>query len=181
MYNVEKIREILSERPATPIIYFYGHYPHPGRITETCLSQWFNCKFVVDGQEYHTAEQYMMMQKARLFGDDEIFNAIFFANSPREYKALGRKIKNFDDKVWNEHKYDIVVSGNKAKFSQNIDLKNYLLSTGDAILVEASPYDRIWGIGIDKETAKAGSIDDWKGQNLLGCALMDVRDYLKEI
>lgn len=181
MYNVEKIREILSERPETPIIYFYGHYPHPGRITETCLSQWYNCKFVVDGQEYHTAEQYMMMQKARLFGDDEIFNAIFFANNPREYKALGRKIKNFDDKVWNEHKYDIVVSGNKAKFSQNIDLKNFLLSTGDAILVEASPYDRIWGIGIDKETAKSGTIDDWKGQNLLGCALMDVRDYLKEI
>lgn len=181
MYNVEKIKEILSERPETPIIYFYGHYPHPGRITETCLSQWFNCKFVVDGQEYHTAEQYMMMQKARLFGDDEIFNAIFFANSPREYKALGRKIKNFDDKVWNEHKYDIVVSGNKAKFSQNIDLKNFLLSTGDAILVEASPYDKIWGIGLDKETAKAGIIDDWKGQNLLGCALMDVRDFLKEL
>lgn len=76
-------------------------------------------------------------------------------------------------------KYDIVVVGNKAKFGQNPELKEFLLSTSDAILVEASPYDKIWGIGLDRETAMKGTVDQWKGENLLGCALMEVRDWLR--
>ena len=102
------------------------------------------------------------------------------AEGPAKYKKLGRKVRNFDSKVWDEKKYDIVVEGNKAKFSQNPELMEFLLSTGDAILVEASPYDKIWGIGLDIETAKEGSVEDWKGENLLGCALMEARDWLKE-
>ena len=88
--------------------------------------------------------------------------------------------KNPSNRVRDARKYDIVVEGNKAKFSQNDDLKEYLLSTGDAILVEASPYDRIWGIGLYPGQAAKGSIDQWRGLNLLGAALMEVRDWLRE-
>ena len=102
------------------------------------------------------------------------------AYSPAEYKKLGRKVKGFDATVWDEKKLDIVVEGNKAKFGQNPDLKEFLLDTGDAILVEASPYDKIWGIGLDRETALNSRIEDWNGENLLGCALMEVRDWLKD-
>ena len=119
-------------------------------------------------------------QKALLFGDREVYDEIMAAESPDKYKKLGRKVRNFDSKVWDEKKYDIVVEGNKAKFSQNPVLMEFLLSTGDAILVEASPYDTIWGIGLDIETAKKGSVEDWKGENLLGCALMETRDWLQE-
>ena len=177
-YNVEKIKQILNQKPATPIIYFWGHTPNPKKVTKTCFSQWFDCKFEVDGVQYHTAEQYMMASKARLFGDDDVCQEIMKADNPREYKALGRKIKNFNSQTWDEHKYEIVVEGNKAKFSQNESLKEFLISTKDAIIVEASPYDKIWGIGLDKETAMKGTIEEWQGENLLGCALMEVRDWL---
>ena len=122
----------------------------------------------------------MMAQKALLFDDKEVYDQIMLADNPREYKALGRKIRNFDGKVWASRKYSIVVEGNKAKFSQNADLREYLLSTGDAILAEASPYDKIWGIGLYAAQAAKGTVQQWKGLNLLGCALMEVRDWLKE-
>ena len=93
---------------------------------------------------------------------------------------MKRKIRNFDGKVWDTKKYEIVVEGNKAKFSQNLELKEFLLSTADAILVEASPYDRIWGIGLYPGQAAKGTVDEWRGLNLLGCALMEVRDWLRE-
>ena len=96
-----------------------------------------------------------------------------------DYKKLGRKVRNFEPEPWDSKKSEIVVEGNKAKFSQNPDLKEFLLSTGDAILVEASPYDKIWGIGLDRETAMKGSVEQWQGENLLGCALMEVRDWLR--
>ena len=179
-YNIETIKNIIEDKPETKIIYFWGHTPTPNKITPACFSQWFNCKFDVDNITYHTAEQYMMAQKALLFADDEIFDKIMEANHPHDYKKLGRQIRGFNDKLWNEFKFDIVVNGNKAKFSQNKDIKEYLISTGDAILVEASPYDKIWGIGLDRDTAMKGTVDDWKGENLLGCALMEVRDWLKE-
>ena len=121
----------------------------------------------------------MMAGKARLFGDEEVFQEIMAAEKPNKYKKLGRKIQGFEQPLWDAHKYEIVVEGNKAKFSQNPDLKEFLLSTGDAIIVEASPYDKIWGIGMDKEQALKGTVTQWQGENLLGCALMDVRDWLR--
>lgn len=179
-YDVEFIKRIVSEDPNVSFIYFWGHTPSPKGVTQTCLSQWFDVEFGVAGVKYHTAEQYMMAQKALLFGDKEVHDEIMLANDPRQYKALGRKIRDFNGKVWDYRKYLIVVEGNKAKFSQNADLKEYLLSTGDAILVEASPYDKIWGIGLHAAQASKCTVDQWKGQNLLGCALMEVRDWLKE-
>jgi ribA/ribD-fused uncharacterized protein len=121
----------------------------------------------------------MMASKARLFGDNEVFNEIMEANNPNDYKKLGRKVHGFIPESWDAKKYDIVVEGNKAKFGQNVDIREFLLSTGEAILAEASPYDKIWGIGLDRETAMKGSAEQWLGENLLGCALMEVRDWLR--
>lgn len=179
-YNVETFKQIACTKPDVQFVYFWGHTPAKNGVTSACLSQWYDTSFEVGGVKYHTAEQYMMAQKALLFGDKDVFDQIMLADNPRDYKALGRKIRNFDSNIWDARKYDIVVEGNKAKFSQNDDLKEYLLSTDDAILVEASPYDRIWGIGLYPGQAAKGTVDQWRGLNLLGSALMEVRDWLRE-
>ena len=179
-YNIEKIKEIVHKNPTTEIIYFWGHTPNPKKITQSCFSQWYDVYFEVDGVQYHTTEQYMMASKAQLFDDEDTWSEIMNAYSPAEYKKLGRKVKGFNATIWDEKKLDIVVEGNKAKFGQNPDLKEFLLATGDAILVEASPYDKIWGIGLDREAALNGSVEDWNGENLLGCVLMEVRNWLKD-
>ena len=180
-YTIEKIKEIARKNPDTRVIYFWGHTPNPKKVTAACFSQWYDCCFEVDGLQYHTAEQYMMASKARLFGDEEVFQEIMTAQSPFDYKKLGRKIRGFEQSIWDANKYDIVVKGNKAKFGQNPDIKEFLLSTGDAIIAEASPYDGIWGICLDRETAMKGTVEQWQGENLLGCALMEVRDWLREL
>lgn len=179
-YTVETIKKMADSGLGTPIVYFWGHTPNPKKVTAACLSQWYDCWFEVDGVQYHTTEQYMMASKARLFGDDEMLRAIMEADTPSDYKKLGRKIRGFESEAWNVRKYEIVVEGNRAKFSQNPDIRDFLLSTGDSILAEASPYDKIWGTGLDREEAEKGSVEQWQGENLLGCALMDVRDWLKE-
>lgn len=178
-YNVKTIEEMVRKNQTTEFIYFWGHTSDFYKITKSCLSQWYDVCFTVNGVQYHTTEQYMMASKARLFGDEETLKEIMGAESPREYKKLGRTVKGFDTIIWNEKRLDIVVEGNKAKFSQNPALKEFLLATDDAILAEASPYDKIWGIGMDEKTAAAGRVEDWKGENLLGCALMEVRDWIK--
>ena len=180
-YTVEIIKDIIGRNQDVPIIYFWGHHLNPKKITAACLSQWYDCWFEVDGIRYHTTEQYMMAGKARLFGDEDTFKEIMAAGTPFDYKKLGRKIRGFVAEIWDARKYDIVVEGNKAKFSQNPVLKEFLLSSKDAILAEASPYDIIWGIGLDKEHAQGGGVEQWIGENLLGCALMEVRDWLKEV
>ena len=162
------------------IILFWGHQSKNDKITKSCLSQWYPCKFKENDFEYNTAEQYMMIQKAKLFEDNETLNEIIKAKTPKEYKYLGRQIKNFNGKTWNEKKFDIVVNGNMLKFSQNEELKNFLLSTNDTILAEASPYDKIWGIGIGEDDKDSYNIEKWKGENLLGKALMKVRDELRK-
>ena len=180
-YSIEIIKGIVRRRPDIEIIYFWGHTPNPKKITKSCFSQWYDVYFEIDSIQYHTTEQYMMASKARLFGDEDTLNEIMNATTPFEYKKLGRKVKGFEPSLWDEKKLDIVVEGNKAKFGQNPELKEFLLSTDDAILVEASPYDTIWGIGMDRETALNSKVEDWKGENLLGCALMEVRDWLKNL
>ena len=144
-YSVEKLIQENKEWTKDDFVFFWGHRKGK-KIGKTCFSQWFEIDFEVEGYKYNCAEQYMMAQKAWLFKDIEIFSKILDATDPKEIKSLGREVKNFDPKKWNEHKFEIVVKGNLGKFGANKELKNFLLSTGDKILVEASPYDKIWGI-----------------------------------
>lgn len=158
---------------------FWGHtVPPDGSIGNTCFSQWYPAPFTVDGVLYPTAEHWMMAGKARLFKDDETLAEILAAPDPHSAKALGRKVASFEDKVWKSQARAIVTEGNVHKFSQHPMLRNYLLSTGSSILVEASPRDRIWGIGLSAGNPDATNPERWRGQNLLGFALMDVRSQL---
>lgn len=180
-YSLNDTVERFRKGEALKYIFFWGHTPSPdGSITKTCFSQWYECRFTVDGVEYHTAEQYMMSQKALLFGDTEINKEIMSAKHPKQFKSLGRRIKNFNEKTWNENKTDIVIKGNYAKFSQNAEFKEFLLKTGRRIIVEASPYDKIWGIGMKGSSSGINNPENWHGENLLGFCLMEVRDMIAE-
>ena len=112
-------------------------------MSKVCLSQWYQCPFVVEGQYYNCAEQYMMAEKARIFGDEEIHQQILAEYSQMAVKKLGRKVRDYDDEVWKEKRFDVVVKGNIAKFSHNEKPLDFLLSTDDKILVEASPKDTV--------------------------------------
>ena len=155
--------------------------PNAEVVDESCFSQWQPSPFSVDGDKYYCAEQYMMAEKARLFGDEEVEEEIMNTSDPKLMKALGRKVRNFDPQVWDKAKYSIVLNGNYYKFTQNKEMMDFLLSTGDKILVEASPMDTIWGIGLGKDNEKAHNIASWRGKNFLGFALMEVRDEIRKV
>ncbi|XP_052688322.1 uncharacterized protein LOC128166907 isoform X2 [Crassostrea angulata] len=144
------------------------------------FSQWYSCTFTVDEQTYSSAEQYMMHQKAVLMDDKESAGIILALNEPEEIKRIGRHIKNFNKDVWGKHCLDVVENGNMAKFSQNKKLRDELFSTYPKTLVEASPIDRIWGIGLSEKDKRAWNKETWRGQNLLGHILTKVRDKLME-
>lgn len=144
------------------------------------LGQWNMLPFNVDGVKYNCAEQYMMAQKAKLFNDIESYELIMKEKSPRNHQALGRKIKNFDEEVWKNHREEIVYTANIAKFSQNPELLEMLLRTPDTTFVEASPYDKIWGVGLGEDDPLIDDEKNWKGLNLLGKTLTRVRDDLVE-
>ncbi len=159
-------------------LFFWGHRSSKdGSISKSCLSQWWLSEFKVNGVCYKTAEHWMMAKKAALF-DPSMIEQIVNTSSAAEAKKLGRMVKNFDDKTWLENRYDIVREGNFHKFSQHKDLKEFLISTNNRILVEASPVDRIWGVGLQQDNPKILNPKNWKGLNLLGFALMEVRDEL---
>jgi ribA/ribD-fused uncharacterized protein len=141
-------------------------------------SQWHKAKMTIGGVEYSSCEQYMMHQKAIVFSDFYIASQILLTEDPKEQKALGRKIQGFDKNIWDSVCLGIVYKGNLAKFSQNKNLRSELLSTGDRIMVEASPLDKIWGIGIAEDHQDIESPEHWKGLNLLGCALNLVKKQL---
>lgn len=160
-------------------IFFWGHTPAKGgQITESCLSQWWKCNFMENGIVFCCAEQYMMYKKALLFEDYEFAYKILKSMDPKEIKEYGRLIRNFNDEQWNLYKQEIVVHGNILKFSQNSELRDYLQNTGTKILVEASPYDKIWGIGMKKGTEGILDPSKWKGENLLGFSIMEVRERI---
>ncbi len=179
-YTRESIIERYNAGERLNIIAFWGHTPHPKRITKACFSQWYNCRFEVEGVCYHTAEQYMMAQKALLMGDRTTLAEIMSSDNPADYKALGRQVQPFDATLWNDNKYDIVLRGNLAKFSQNPELFAFLDSTSESILVEGSPYDGIWGVKLGIEDSKITDPNEWQGENLLGFALMETRDILRQ-
>jgi ribA/ribD-fused uncharacterized protein len=161
-------------------LFFWGHRPLPnGEVGKSCFSQWWVAPFKVGGIDYPTAEHFMMAEKARLFGDEDARAQILKAQSPKDAKELGRKVKHFDEEVWGEARFRLVVDGNLAKFSQNPELGKYLSGTGEKVLVEASPADRIWGIGLAADDERATNPEQWRGLNLLGFALMEVRRRLQ--
>jgi hypothetical protein len=151
-------------------VFFWGEWP----------SNWYKCYFTADGHEFFNSEQYFMWVKAKTFGDDEVAEEILKkGKNPKTAKALGRKVKNYDDKIWDEKRYGVMVQANMYKYSQNEELKALLLNEElrDKNFVEASPYDGIFGIKCGEQEA----LDDksnWNGRNLLGKALDEVRNIL---
>jgi len=176
-YNIEKLT---TKKQENKYLFFWGHQPNKdGSISKTCFSQWWLSSFDVDGITYKTAEHWMMAKKALLFNDKEIFEKIIQTKSPAEAKKLGREVKNYVDTVWLANRFEIVKEGNLYKFGQNKDLKEFLLNTNERILVEASPVDPIWGIGMAADHKEVNNPEKWQGLNLLGFALMEVRDELR--
>jgi len=179
-YNNDWLREKFDKDKDIECVFFWGHKSIDRNVIgKNCLSQWFERDFEYGNNIFPTAEHWMMSEKAKLFGDIEIFEKILRCNSPKEAKSLGRQVKKFDYEEWTKHKMRIVKNGNYLKFKQHNDLLNYLVSTKNKILVEASPYDKIWGIGMKSGDRGVENPKNWKGLNLLGYALMEVRDKLK--
>lgn len=142
------------------------------------FSQWYPCNFTVDEMGFNCAEQYMMYGKALLFKDEGTARQILRARTPREQKELGRKVSGFNDSEWSAHCRDIVYQGNREKFLQNEELLKLLLNTKGTTLVEASPTDRIWGVGLAENDHRIHSRRTWRGTNWLGEVLTQLRDDL---
>ncbi len=180
-YTLQHVQEQFNIGKSLKYLFFWGHTPNKdGSVGKSYFSQWWPSSFKVKDLTYKTAEHWMMAEKARLFDDQNILEQMIECNHPMEVKQLGRKVKNFDPEIWDRYKYEIVKAGNFYKFSQHEDLKKFLLNTKNRIIVEASPRDRIWGIGMSQNNEKAQNPNLWRGQNLLGFALMEVRDELKK-
>lgn len=142
-------------------------------------SQWHPSPVKIDGKKFNCMEQWMMYNKAILFKDNEMAELIMSTDNPRLQKEYGRTVKNFDAKKWDDVAFDIVKRGNYEKFTQNKDLQKQLLDTGDRILVEASPVDRIWGIGMAQYDVGVENEKNWRGRNLLGKAITEVKNIIK--
>lgn len=159
---------------------FYGHEPGaPGELTESCLSQWWRSRFSVDGVSYSTAEQFMMAGKARLFGDGEALGRILSEPTPAKVMRLGRGVRGFDEAAWRAHRFELVSFGSHEKFRQDEALQAFLLSTKSSILVEASPTNRVWGIGVDASSPALKLPLEWLGEHLVGFALTRARAVLR--
>lgn len=179
IYNIEELKEAYKRGDTYRFLFFWGHTPPAdGHINESCFSQWWMCRFTVDNAVYSCAEQYMMAEKARMFKDEDMLALIMEAVQPKDMKAYGRGVKDFDKVKWDGACYEIVKRASMEKFSQNPELWEFLKVTKKRILVEASPRDRIWGIGMGKNNPDAECPDKWRGKNLLGFALTEARDLL---
>ena len=177
--SVAGLNDYITSAGHPKYVLFWGHRPgKDGAITKACFSQWYEAAFTIDGVHYPTAEHYMMAEKARLFDDGVALQRVLAAPTPGAAKAVGREIIGFDEETWLAHRWRIVVAANVGKFSQNGLLAEFLLQTGDRVLVEASPVDSIWGIGLAIDDPQAGNPQCWQGLNLLGFALMEVRTLL---
>ncbi|WP_428241710.1 NADAR family protein [Gynuella sp.] len=176
--NQAQLIDYVNHGDKVKYVFFWGHQKPSSGVSKTCFSQWYESAFEVDGMRYPTAEHFMMAGKARLFGDHAAAQRILDSDNPGEVKRIGRSIQGFDEQRWVEHRFNIVVEGNLAKFRQNKALGDFLLSTKQRVLVEASPVDRIWGIGLAADHPEAENPNLWKGLNLLGFALMEVRNQL---
>lgn len=178
-YSMEWLLEKYAREEKLKYLFFWGAIPRNNeQVDESCFSQWYNAPFVVDGVTYKTAEHWMMAKKALLFNDHTNYEKILKANTPGEAKQLGREVVGYIDELWLSNRYEIVKQGNIHKFTQHPELKDYIKNTNNRILVEASPVDEIWGIGMAANDPDIGLVDHWRGLNLLGFALMEVRDII---
>lgn len=178
--NLESLRQAVRSGRTFTYRLFYGHTGRPdGKLSDAVFSQFWPCSFILGGVHYAWAEQWMMASKARLFGDAEALGRILQATSPLACKRIGRQVRGFDELRWREHRFDLVTAGNLAKFGQDPALRAYLLGTGDEILVEASPTDGIWGIRLGRDHKDSQDPLRWRGQNLLGFALIRARLILR--
>ena len=176
-YNIDWLINFIKSGHSLNYIFFNSHKPNKNsEIDKNCLSQFWKCEFIENEIEYSSTEQYMMAKKAELFGDKDIWEEILNTDSAYEIKKLGRKVRNFNENTWEKSRYKIVINGNHLKFTQNKELKDFLIATNDSILVEASQYDTIWGIGMKESHKDIENPYKWEGLNLLGFALMKVRD-----
>lgn len=176
-YSKEKLIEENKVWSKDDFIFFWKPC-QSNKIDKGCFSQWFMSDFIIDGRRYCCAEQYMMAKKAELFHDEEIFKEIINERSPKRIRDLGRMVKNFDPVLWGERKTEFVAEANIAKFTQRQELRDFICSTEGKILVEASPFDRIWGIGLNASNVNSVNPSLWRGLNLLGFTLMEVRDEI---
>jgi len=175
----EELAALVAAGARPKWLMFWGHRPQPdGSVGRGALSQWWPCSFTVDGVRYASAEHWMMAGKARLFGDGASLAAILAARTPAEAKKFGRLVRPFDEARWADACFELVVEGNVAKFGQDPALRAYVLGTGSRVLVEASPRDRVWGIGLAASDDRAADPSRWRGRNLLGFALMEARARL---
>ena len=161
---------MLGERITDTHIYFW----------DGIFCQWSQYTMVEEDITYYSCEQYMMAKKAKLFNDEKVYDMIMSEEYPSVQKELGRMVSNYNQDVWDKHKFDIVVNANYLKFTQDEILKELLLSTGDKTIVEASPEDTIWGIGLIYYDDRVLDESNWQGENLLGKAIMKVRKILNE-
>ena len=147
------------------------------------IAQWHPAamKDPISGLSFRCSEQFMMYQKAILFGDQESAVAIMKADHPREHQSIGRTVKGYDQDIWNKHKYEIVCNASMLKFTQHPKLLLLLLDTGDRLFVEASPNDKVWGIGMRETDQGVEDESNWKGENLLGKALTETRDFIRAL
>ncbi|MEV7021831.1 NADAR family protein [Kitasatospora sp. NPDC093558] len=177
--NREELAALVDAGARPKWLMFWGHRARQdGTIGQGALSQWWPCRFSVDGVEYASAEHWMMAGKARMFGDAAIEQRVLAARTPAEAKKLGRLVTGFDEATWSAGRFELVVAGNVAKFGQDAALRTYLLGTTNRVLVEASPVDRVWGIGLAADDERAEHPGRWRGENLLGFALMEARTRL---
>jgi ribA/ribD-fused uncharacterized protein len=178
--TVADLTRLIEQGGPVDFLFFWGHQPQrDGSVGPGSLSQWWPARFTAGGLEFATAEHYMMWRKATLFDDNEVAQQVLTTDDPREAKAFGRQVHGFDDETWRAHRFDIVVAASVAKFGQHDDLREYLLGTGEQVLVEASPRDRVWGIGLSASNERARQPSQWRGLNLLGFALMRARTMLR--
>ncbi|WP_093024289.1 NADAR family protein [Pustulibacterium marinum] len=178
-YSVEWLKEQLVNDEVKDFLLFEGKTTtHPTEVDERCLSRKYESSFKVNGIVYKTAEHWMMAQRARLFHEDKLAEAIIAADSIQKVQQLSREVNDKNEVIWKERRFDLAVEGNIHKFSQNPELKRFLLNTDEDVLVEANKNESVWGIGMGVENPKATEVFQWKGRNLLGFALMEVRDRL---